>query len=336
MNIQISKPVSKISDDRVCHRSGNHCGSTAIRDLFEFHGILMSEAMCFGLGGGLGVTYFKAPLEKIPYIVHVRSMNYEQRVFENLGIPFSWSTFQDTVEAADDLRGYLKRNIPVLLLTNIRHLPYFGTDTDFPGHAIVAWKIDEKTNTVFVTDTEREALIAVPEDAISRARFSKDPPFVHYGNAFSPEAITLGRAIPEAIAIAIKENGERLLNHPEDGLASLAAWKSDLEHWCDHEHRQWILRFAYQVIEKRGTGGGGFRKMYAEFLKEAEVFLPQVKEHNLVEKMQHAAHAWAHYAATFKHQSEMESPEVDELRCELDKVIEAEKRYLVAVENASL
>ena len=98
----------------------------------------MSEAMCFGLGGGLGVTYFKDTFEKIPYIVHVRAMNYEQRVFENLDIPFSWRTFQTTAEAADDLRAQLMHGTPALLLTNIRHLPYFETDTDFPGHAIVA------------------------------------------------------------------------------------------------------------------------------------------------------------------------------------------------------
>lgn len=321
---------------RICHRPGNHCGSTAIRDLLEFHGILLSEAMCFGLGGGLGVTYFKAPHEKLPYIVHVRSMNYEQRVFDNLDIPFGWRTFQDMTEAADDLREHLLNGIPALLLTNIRHLPYFETDTEFPGHAIIAWRMDEKTQTVFVTDTEREALIAVPEEAIARARFSKLPPFVHYGSVFSPAGLTLKRALPEAMAIAIKENAQRLMSHPEDGLASLERWKSDIGEWCGHENWQWIFRFAYQVIEKRGTGGGGFRKMYAGFLHEAEEFLTPVKEHQLVGKMQHAAHTWTQYALVFKQQSVNKSPDIDELTHSLDEVIQAEKAYLAAAEKAFL
>jgi len=333
MKIQTLKPDPNSSTDEVCHRPGFHCGSTAIRDLLEFHGILLSEAVCLGLGGGLGVTYFKAPLEKMPFIVHVRSMNYEQRVFKNLGIPFSWRTFEGTAEAADDLREQLLNGIPALLLTNIRYLPYFNTDTDFPGHAIVAWKTDKETKIVFVTDTERESLIAVPEEALARARFSAFPPFIHYGSAFSPTDMTLKRTLPEAIAIAIKENGQRLLGHPEDGLASLKAWKSDLEAWCQHENWQWILRFAYQVIEKRGTGGGGFRKMYAEFLKQAEVLLPQVKKHNLVELMQHAAHAWTLYAFALKQQSEKELPDTDVLKARLEEVIQAEKAYLLAVEK---
>ncbi|MFZ5530271.1 MAG: BtrH N-terminal domain-containing protein, partial [Pseudomonadota bacterium] len=34
------------------HRPGRHCGSSAIRDLLEFHGTTLTEAMCFGLGSG--------------------------------------------------------------------------------------------------------------------------------------------------------------------------------------------------------------------------------------------------------------------------------------------
>lgn len=321
---------------QITHRPGNHCGSTAIRDLLEFHGILMSEAMCFGLGGGLGVTYFKVSHEKLPYIVHVRSMGYEQRVFDNLDIPFSWITFHNKAEATDDLREHLLSGIPALLLTNIRYLPYFETDTDFPGHAIVAWKIDEKAQTIFVTDTEREALIAVPEDAITLARFSTLPPFVHHGSIFSPAELSLNRALPEAMAIAIRENAQRLISHPEDGLASLEKWKSDIGAWCVHENWQWIFRFAYQVIEKRGTGGGGFRKMYAEFLKEAAVYLPQVNEYQLVYGMQHAAEAWTQYALAFKQQSENQAPDIDELTRSLDEVIQAEKAYLTAAEEAFL
>ena len=32
---------------------------------------------------------------------------------------------------------------------------------------------------------------------------------------------------------------------------------------------QWSARFGYQVIERRGTGGGNFRLMYSRFLDEA-------------------------------------------------------------------
>ena len=40
-------------------------------------------------------------------------------------------------------------------------------------------------------------------------------------------------------------------------------WPEETEDW------QWCARFAYQVIERRGTGGGNFRLMYSRFLEEA-------------------------------------------------------------------
>jgi hypothetical protein len=43
----------------------------------------------------------------------------------------------------------------------------------------------------------------------------------------------------------------------------VGGWPDELEDW------QWCARFSYQVIERRGTGGGMFRLMYARFLEEA-------------------------------------------------------------------
>ena len=36
------------------HTPGNHCGSTALRNLLAFHGVEISEEMAFGLGAGAG------------------------------------------------------------------------------------------------------------------------------------------------------------------------------------------------------------------------------------------------------------------------------------------
>ena len=41
------------------------------------------------------------------------------------------------------------------------------------------------------------------------------------------------------------------------------SWPEAAEDW------QWCARFGYQVIERRGTGGGAFRLMYSRFLEEA-------------------------------------------------------------------
>lgn len=50
------------------HRPGRHCGSSAIRDLLEFHGLNLTEAFCFGLGAGLGITYVEIPGTDTPFV----------------------------------------------------------------------------------------------------------------------------------------------------------------------------------------------------------------------------------------------------------------------------
>lgn len=138
------------------HRPGRHCGSSAIRDLLEFHGLNLTEAFCFGLGAGLGITYVEIPGTDTPFIVHVRSMGFEETVFSTLGVPFRWETWQDKCAAADALDAHLDAGRPALLLTDIFYLPYFKSSTHFPGHAIVAWQRAEKGETMLVSDTERQ------------------------------------------------------------------------------------------------------------------------------------------------------------------------------------
>ena len=42
------------------HVPGNHCGSTALRNLLAFHGVEISEEMAFGLGAGACFYYIVA------------------------------------------------------------------------------------------------------------------------------------------------------------------------------------------------------------------------------------------------------------------------------------
>ncbi len=39
------------------HSPGQHCGSTALRNLLGFHGVRISEEMAFGLGAGACFYY---------------------------------------------------------------------------------------------------------------------------------------------------------------------------------------------------------------------------------------------------------------------------------------
>lgn len=315
---------------RITHRPGRHCASSAIRDLIEYHGTSLTEAMCFGLGAGLGITYLELPDAPVPFMTHVRSLGYEKRVFENLGVSFDWSTYGSKGDAESALDELLDNGRPALLLTDIFHLPYFGSRTHFPGHAIMAWQRDASGEGVLVTDTERCDPIVVAREALTKARFSSQQPFMHDGDLFAPGSLDLDIS-PSRVADAIRQNAELLLNGgARSGLPALETWINELPRWQSEGDWRWTTRFAYQVIEKRGTGGGGFRKMYAEFLDEASRNDTRIKAHQLPSLMENCATQWTKLSDALKAASE--SASFPELRIAdaLVDVRHVEMRYVEA------
>lgn len=313
----------------ITHLPGRHCASSAIRDLIEFHGTHLTEAMCFGLGAGLGITYLELPDAPVPFMTHVRSLGYEKRVFENLGVPFAWSTYRSPDAAALALAELLDASRPALLLTDIYHLPYFGSRTHFPGHAIVAWQRISAA-TVMVTDTDRPHPVPVESDALTRARFSSQQPFVHSGDLFAPASIKTELS-PDRIADAIRQNAEILRDGDQNsGLRALETWINDLARWETTGDWRWTTRFAYQVIEKRGTGGGGFRSMYSEFLAEAGRNDKRIGAYNLPQLMCECARQWTGLAMHLKAASEGEAFPSLRIADAIVDVQHAEQRYVEA------
>jgi hypothetical protein len=97
-------------------------------------------------------------------------------------------------------------------------------------------------------------------------------------------------------------------------------WPDLAEDW------RWCARFLYQVIERRGTGGGNFRLMYSRFLEEAGY-----AEASLAGD---AAAAWAALAAAAQDASEPEEPDPElwsRVASEAASVLEIEERLWEAL-----
>ena len=100
------------------------------------------------------------------------------------------------------------------------------------------------------------------------------------GDMFAPANLTVPENMPEVVEDAVLTQSRLIMDDSDDfqGIASLDKWEKELDQWKAFPDWQWTTRFTYQVIEKRGTGGGGFRLMYADFLREAGDYLPAIAE----------------------------------------------------------
>ena len=88
------------------------------------------------------------------------------------------------------------------------------------------------------------------------------------------------------------------------GISGLERFAAELPAWHDlardEADRAWCFRFAYQCIERRGTGGGNFRLLYARFLAEAAGHHPAVAALGLPARMEEIAAGWTRLANWFK------------------------------------
>jgi len=295
----------------------------------EHHGLVWSEALCFGLGQGLGIWYMDFPNTSPSRIVHTRSADLEARFFDSIGCPFDWEQSDDPVKAEIALRAVLDAGRPAIVQTDIFYLPYFNSGTHFPGHVVLVWGYDTLKRVFLVTDTERKDVLEVPFDKMRLARHCKGVFFEIKGNLFAPEKIRHPENLPIIIEKAIVENSRTILQSADErcGRNALDKWQKEITGWKNLEDWKWAARFVYQTIEKRGTGGAGFRLMYTDFLVEAEKCIPRAASLGLSGLMGQAAHAWQRTAAALKTVSEQSSPDFKDCSHEITSLYRAESEY---------
>jgi hypothetical protein len=117
--------------------------------------------MCFGLGEGMAVWFMYFPGLSPSRIVHVRTIDLESQFFDRIGHPFEWEIFDTPEHSERGLRAKIDDGLPVILRTDLYHLPYYASKTHYPGHVITVWGYDSDREIFFVTDTERKDLLEV-------------------------------------------------------------------------------------------------------------------------------------------------------------------------------
>jgi hypothetical protein len=284
------------------HIQGFHCGSTSLADLANHHGHGLSEAMCFGLGEGPDFYYVKSRMSP-SRAFNGRSPALEKQFFTNIGMDFQWR--QGDAFPWEALKACIDRDVPVILLTDLYYLDYYNTNSHFSGHVVLLAGYDAANNQALLADTEKEGLQRTSLESLARAMKSGALPFPVQNNWREVPYLPIDD-LPLAIHRSLTHKARAIL-HPTDprlGLPAMESFARDLDTWGEADDWSWCARFAYQVIEKRGTGGANFRILYLNFLKEAANFFPALRQTGALLKMAGIAGKWTDLAMLLKEISE--------------------------------
>lgn len=284
------------------HRQSAHCENGVVSNLLRFHGMEFDEPMVFGIGAGLFFSYFPfLKMGGIP-VTSFRTMpSYIFKRFANsLGIKVKSQTFSNEQKGMEALDALLEQGIPVGMLTSVFYLTYLpdAYRFHFNAHNIIVY--GKENGKYLVSDPTLEGVTEILPEDLQRARFAKgipEPKGKLYYPVVFPKSYDLNKAMIKAIkhvaffmaktpmpilgANGIKYLSNRMRNWPK----KLGPRKSVL--WLGN-----VVRMQEEI----GTGGAGFRFIYAAFLDKASVLLKDEELFNMSKELTAIGDLWRAFA----------------------------------------
>lgn len=238
----------------------------------------------------------------------------EVNFFRNFGLGFTdWKYENDPTKASEDLVGFIREDIPVLIQTDIRHLDYYDSSTPFPGHVVVVCGYDDSESVFYVADNSFEELQAVSRDVMEVSRCSKAEPYPLSNNWLEVNDLDDGKFdLEKSILRSVRGNALMMLEgfstrRGNSGVETLGKWARELPEWKDAPDWKWSARFSSQIVRERGVDGAGFRRFYGDFLEECSDALSPFRGLGLRERMDALADRWSEVGLLLREISESSS-----------------------------
>jgi len=285
------------------HYQAAHCENGVTSSLLKFHGIELSEAMVFGLGSGIFFTYM--PFYKLNGLPVISFRPYPgmifNRVCRRLGVKIKRHKFPGKPdEAMEMLDNTIEQGIPTGCLVGVYHLSYFPDPYRFHFNAHNLIVYGRKNGDYLISDPIMETSVSLPHNELQRVRYAKGtyPPKgrMYYMNSI-PEDYDLDATIRKSI---LKASSQMLtIPIPLFGVKGIRYMARRMKKWPDRLGDRKASLYLGQVVrmlEEIGTGGAGFRFIYAAFLQEAANRLEVDWLHDCSAQMTEAGDKWREFA----------------------------------------
>jgi hypothetical protein len=254
------------------HQHAAHCESGVISNLLRHHGVPISESLAFGLSAGLAFAYL--PFIKINGLPLVAYRSLPRAIIKGLIAPlaarFRFETFRTPQAGQQRLDTLLASGQIVGLQTSVYWLPYFPPDMRFHFNAHNLLVYGKEGDEYLISDPVFEEPVRCASADLSRARFAKGA-LAPKGLLYYPKSISRKSVTPEAVKAAIRKNCRAMLAPvPIAGVRGMRLLANKLDKLPPADpHSAAFIGHIVRMQEEIGTGGAGFRFIYAAFLQEA-------------------------------------------------------------------
>lgn len=255
------------------HQQFAHCESGVMSSMLTYYGLSISEPMVFGLTSSL--TFAFLPIIKInnmPLIAY-RAMpkNIINTIEKRVGVKMHKESFSDIIKANTKLDKLIEDGKIVGLQTSVFYLPYMPEAMRFHFNAHNLLVFSKSEDNYNISDPVFEDSVECSQKELTKARFAKGA-FAPKGFLYYPSYIPQNIDFKSAIRKAIKKNASSMLTpFPYAGVKGMKTLAKSIIKLKAQDDR-YIKNYLTHIVrmqEEIGTGGGGFRYLYAAFLDEA-------------------------------------------------------------------
>jgi len=283
------------------HQPYGHCETGVVSSLLRHHGLDLSEPMVFGLASGLMFAFVPfLKMNGMPVVAYRVFPKFIIRGIQSrLGMKFRKLTYRDPQKAMNDLDTFIDAGQVVGLQVNIYWLPFFPPEqrVQINVHNIVIF--GKENGEYLVSDPAFKEVVTIKREDLQKARFAKGqlaPKGYLYYPIFIPEDINIGKMIRASIKRTIWMMSTAPAPCGLRGISYMANKIEKMDQKKDFMYTKLFLGHIARMQEEVGTGGGGYRFMYAAFLQEAykTLTLPVLQEASA--KMTETGDLWRGFA----------------------------------------
>jgi hypothetical protein len=265
------------------HIQAGHCENGVTVSLLRNIGVgKITEPLAFGIGSGLFFVYI--PLLKVnngpAFAFRTMPGLIFKRTCKALGIAVRRKKFSTKKKAQEFLDECLDAGHAVGCQVGVYYLPYFPKEYRFHFNAHNLIVYGKEGDRYLISDPVMEKTETMSDYELERVRFARGV-LAPRGQLYYPVA---GKPITDlqirkAIKGGITRNVRDMIRIPGPvaGVSGIRYTGNRIKKWRTSLGQKKAGLYLAQLVrmqEEIGTGGGGFRYIYAAFLQEAYTYYP--------------------------------------------------------------
>jgi hypothetical protein len=318
------------------HRMAAHCETGTLTALFNYAGLKISEPLVFGIANGIFFGYLETDNFPFPtFIVRSRPGQIRKNITSRLGIKLKENTYKDVAKGEAALDKLILNNIPTAAQVDFFYMDYMPDwqRVHINVHFILVTGV--KDDYYVVSDSYYPKISELKKESMRKARWAGGhmPP---KGFLFYPEKVPTEVDFKKPIIKGIKNACRNMIGLPVPfiGVKGIYKFANKVKEWPllarDTEHLSHEIMKINILLEDQGTGGAGFRFMYASFLQQASEILGNNNLSDMSKRMMLNGDEWrkiSYFAAKIGKNRDLGSDKLEELSELIRKRGDEEKSF---------